>query len=548
MRENLKKFLLLTIAAALFMTMLAGCGASQKPAGTSAVTTQAASEAAPAETSVYPMKPVTLTKIGIVTPADIDPLIGGDLNKVPFNIEKEKQTGVHIDYVMTTPEDYDTKMNLLITSNDIPDLFSLPSNYTGQQAKAFADGLIPDLNKNWDLLPNLKAVLDAHPDWMKLAKTDNGEVLIFPMFQPEDALVYFGPQLRKDLLDKLGLAVPETIDEWYNVLTQFKKAGVKWPFVAMDFFPSYGGDFVGAYQAGGTTGTNTGVYPGLDGKMVYGPMQPGYKDYLTTMNKWYKEGLIDPDFVTLKDWGLMDTKMTTGDSAACVHFLSRITQFTTTGKAKDPNFEMIAAPHPVLKKGDKPYTFQRSSAVGSSSFVYAKSPRVKEALRYMDYGYSPKGQLLINFGIEGESYTIDASGKPLYTDLMTKDPNAKGWSRIQSMGMYAEVQNIAPTVMASEHFIQTKLSIPAAKHAVEVWSNGQISTWFDTSTPNDEEVKVIAKQTDLNTYVDEMTAKFIIGSEPLSNFDKYVERIKQLNVDAIVAAYQSGYDRFNARK
>ncbi|WP_019534640.1 hypothetical protein [Paenibacillus ginsengihumi] len=32
------------------------------------------------------------------------------------------------------------------------------------------------------------------------------------------------------------------------------------------------------------------------GKVTFGPIEPAYKDYLTTMNKWYKEELIDSEF------------------------------------------------------------------------------------------------------------------------------------------------------------------------------------------------------------------------------------------------------------
>ena len=35
--------------------------------------------------------------------------------------------------------------------------------------------------------------------------------------------MFSGPILRKDWLDELGLEVPETIDEWENVLAQFKE-------------------------------------------------------------------------------------------------------------------------------------------------------------------------------------------------------------------------------------------------------------------------------------------------------------------------------------
>ncbi|KHF35696.1 hypothetical protein CM49_01937 [Paenibacillus sp. P1XP2] len=43
--------------------------------------------------------------------------------------------------------------------------------------------------------------------------------------------------------------------------------------------------------------------------MKYGPIQPEYKEFLTTMNKWYKEGLLDKDFAAPND-KLFDAKMT----------------------------------------------------------------------------------------------------------------------------------------------------------------------------------------------------------------------------------------------
>jgi putative aldouronate transport system substrate-binding protein len=329
-------------------------------------------------------------------------------------------------------------------------------------------------------------------------------------------------------------------------LNAFKKDGVKSPFTDIWNFPYWSGDFAGAYQCNGPGGSQS-IYLGSDSKLLYGPMQPGYKDYLTTMNKWYKEGLIDPDFVTLGDWGVLDTKMTSGQSAACVHFLSRITQFTTSGKATNPNFQMVAAPHPVLKKGDKPYLRQESGACGPNVCVNAKSSKLHEAIKYLDYGYTPEGRMLFNFGVEGESYKLDASGNPVYTEMITKDPNEKGWTKLQSMGMYVEAQNDGPSVQSLGYFQQTKLTNDAAKNAVNVWKNSLLSTYYAYSPLNDAETKSATKFTDLDTYVTEMTAKFITGSEPISNFDKYVERIKQLNVDEILAAYQSARDRFTKR-
>ena len=56
---------------------------------------------------------------------------------------------------------------------------------------------------------------------------------------------------------------------------------------------------------------------------------------------------------------------------------------------------------------------------------------------------------------------------------------------------------------------------------------------------------VSALQTDINTYVDQMIARFIVGDEPFSNWDSYVKTIKNMGVDKLLAVYQEVYDAYN---
>lgn len=547
-----KKGLTVLIAAVLIIAMAAGC-TSKKENQNSPETTPPAATSSPAattsetaEATATPMPQVTLTTIG-VSPAGLDPLIDGDMANTLYNKELVKRTGVTLKYTMTTNEDYDTKLNLLISSGDAPDFFSLPSNYPGGPDKALKDGLILDLSKYLDTdLPNLKGLLDSNPEWKKAAMTDSGAIVGLPNIkESKTANIFAGAMLRKDLLDQVNLPVPETIDEWHAVLTAFKNIGVKNPFTALKWFPYYSGDFAGAY---GANGPDYGIILDINGKAVYGPIAPGYKDYLTTMNKWYKEGLIDPDFVTLEDWDMLNTKMTSGQSAATVMFLSRIVNFTNEGQKTNPDFQMVAAPHPVLNKGDTPYLGQIDPVVTPLIAVNANSKNIKDILRYWDYRYSPEGILLSNFGIEGESYTLDASGNPQYTDLiLNPTENANGWTQAQAMGMYVAVDGNTPTLQLDGYFTQSKLTNEFQKDAVDKWAISSVSTTFPAVTFNDEETEIVKKLTDINTYASEMTAKFILGSEPIANFDKFVERIKSMGIDEVLAADQSALDRYNSR-
>jgi putative aldouronate transport system substrate-binding protein len=49
---------------------------------------------------------------------------------------------------------------------------------------------------------------------------------------------------------------------------------------------------------------------------------------------------------------------------------------------------------------------------------------------------------------------------------------------------------------------------------------------------------------DIGTYVDEMTVKFIIGQEPLANYDAYVQQVKSMNVDRALELQQAAVERY----
>lgn len=59
---------------------------------------------------------------------------------------------------------------------------------------------------------------------------------------------------------------------------------------------------------------------------------------------------------------------------------------------------------------------------------------------------------------------------------------------------------------------------------------------------NKKEINTI--EMDLESYVEQMEAKFITGVEPISNWDNYVETIEGMNIDRYIEIYQDAYDRW----
>ena len=70
----------------------------------------------------------------------------------------------------------------------------------------------------------------------------------------------------------------------------------------------------------------------------------------------------------------------------------------------------------------------------------------------------------------------------------------------------------------------------------------------DSLTLNEEELEVYnSVMTEVMTYVQEMQVKFILGIESFDNYDGFIQKIKDMGVDQAINAYQTAYDRYNAR-
>ncbi|WP_336772519.1 ABC transporter substrate-binding protein [Paenibacillus sp. MMO-58] len=464
--------------------------------------------------------------------------------------EREKESGVKVEFQHPPldPAQAKEQFNLMIVSSKLPDVIEYNWNdYLGGPEKAIQDNKIIKLNELIDqYAPNLKKLLNEHPDWKKQITTDNGSIYAFPFLRGDDKVrVFFGPAIRQDWLDKLGLGKPETIDDWYNVLKAFKEKDPNGNGQA-DEIPLYldkdllnvDAPFLGAW------GINNSFYQD-NGTVKYGPIQPEFKSFLETMNKWYKEGLLDKDFAA-PNAKLLDNKMTTNLLGATATYNGGgIGKYAGLMKDKDPNFKLVAAPYPVLNAGDTPIWGQKDFAfngIGAAITTSDKNPI--ETVKWLDYAYGEQGELLFNYGIEGESYTMENGRAVLKQDLLTP---SNGISSQQAIAKYNRATWSAPFVL-SDNFQLQYLALPQQKDALEIWSKPTVERKMPLVTPTqDESSKFASIMTDINTYKDEMLLKFIMGVEPIDQFDNYVKKIKSMGIDDAVQIQQAALERFSKR-
>jgi putative aldouronate transport system substrate-binding protein len=543
-----RNFLPALAATLLISSMVTACSSNKPASDASSSKNPAATAADKSQATKYPISTTKTLTYWSELPGNVTG-VKSSHSEIPFFQDWQKKTGVPLKFTTVPSTKGKEALNVLIASGDLPDMieYDFTKQFPGGPEKAIKDGYILKLNDLIDkYAPNLKKYLKEHPEVDKMVKTDNGSYYMFPFIRGDEYLkVFQGPIVRKDWLDELGLPIPTTIDEWYTTLKAFKEkkgANAAASFVSMprplnDFI---NGGFVGAF------GITKDFY--LDkGQVKFGPMEPGYKEFLATFQKWYSEGLIDRNLATV-DVKAMDANFSNGATGATIgNAGGGIGRWQPIVQAKDPKAVLSSAPYPVLKKGDTSKFGQRDFAFsyGGGVAISAKSKEAELATRLLDYGYSEEGHMFFNFGTEGVAYKLD-NGYPRFTDLLMKNPDKLAPS--QAMSLYIRGNYNGPFVQ-DKRYIEQYLALQTQRDAVATWGKTESDKYqVPPITPTPEESSEFAKiMNDVNTLVDEMTLKIILGAEPIGSFDKYMERIKSLKIDRAIEIQKAALDRYNKR-
>ncbi len=534
--KKIKSVLVLALALVLALSVFTGCSEKKNVGGyVDTSETKYGSEypldAGDTTLTVWQSQTAVLTSLGL-----------SNFGETEFAKELEKRTGVKIDYVEASATNAGEKFNLMIAGGELTDMINYSWNYyPGGAQAAVDDGVVLPLNDMMDAgwAPNFTALMEEYPDIAKDAKTDSGLFYATGTVAPERELnTTAGPIVRLDWLEELGLDKPETIDDWYTVLKAFKeKKGAKAP-LSLSLSGIGSGAFIGAYKVAYD-------FYRVGDEVKFGPAEPAYKEFLTTMNKWYKEGLLDANFSTV-DAATITANMINGVSGATWNALGGGIGALTTA---NPDALYGGAPYPTHKKGETPWFGQASARFGIRTAITTQCKDPELAMKWLDYNYSEDGHMLTNFGIEGVTYEmVDKDGEkyPQYTELVTKNPD--GLSMSQVFVKYSNAGQ-AGSYRQDARYLEQYAGLPQQQDAWKTWVN---TDTFEHNIPQvniaDEDASEYSTiYADITTYRDEMYVKFIMGTESLDNFDKYVAEMEKMGLEKMIAMKQAGYDAYMKR-
>lgn len=428
----------------------------------------------------------------------------------------------------------------------LPDMFMFNAgrDYNGGVAGLIADEMVQEIEPAMleQYAPDYWAYINK-PIYMNEITQLDGKMyyLAGHIFEEKSPYRYWrGLFYRQDILDAIGRDVPQTIDEFYDTLVAMKEHGVETPFVFQgktdlrDCLKN--GELTSAFGL-----VNTAEYQ-VDGQWHFGAYEPEYKDVLAFMKKLYDEGLISVDYLSMEE-ATSRAMFCTGEAGVMYGNNSRLNTYLSSLEegssmvggyvihAEDQDHAMFSYADPMTTSDD-------------ITFISADCKNVELCMELYNYLYTEEGNMIRNYGIEGESYTIGEDGKPQYTDLVLHNPDghsmdgvARSYALINWPGIHANDQ------LAMRHPEGSQIV------AYERWSG----------TDHDEHVVIHTAVldeyldeytdlwTDINLYIDECRAKFISGEMSIENdFDAYIDTLKSMGMDRVCEIKQITLDAHNA--
>lgn len=533
-----RRLMAAAMAAVMLTGTLAGCSAKSETSGTEAAKGEAgASQAQTEETftgSLVSKEPKEFT-------------VFLNFNNMPFDSnwqvwqEAAKRTNVSLKGTISLSNSNEEEaFNLMMSSGNLADIIGYVD--ASSLEKLGRDGGMIPLN---DLIkehaPNIQKVLDEDARFRQTAYSLDGNIYQIPKNQELKAAEFWW--IRQDWLDKLNLKAPTTVDELHDVLYAFRNEdpngnGLK------DEIPLF--DRAGWKQPDEYLylwDTSLEFYP-RDGKMKYEPLEENFKTGVSNMIKWYQEGLIDPEIFT-RGASSRDTLLG-GDLGGCTHDWVSTANYNSTLQETIPGFQMVAIAPPADQNGVVKERVSRYPGVGWGISSQCKDPVT--VIKFMDYFFTEEGSDLMNWGIEGDTFTRDADGSKHFTDTVLQ-------SELTPIGYLRSIGAQYRIGMCQDGDYEYATMKEDGIEANKLY-NGH-DEWFDDSLPpyldekmalkytSDDETEYKNIMASIKPYVDEKFQSWILGVNDFdSEYDTFIKELKARGIDRALEINQKAYDTF----
>lgn len=458
----------------------------------------------------------------------------------------KEATNVTLNPIVVPLSDYEEKRSLLISTGEAPEI--IPKTYPGQEVPFIPSGVILPVSDYVDQMPNFSKQIeewDLH-DYINTIKQKDGKYYVLPGLH--EVVDYdYSYAMRLDILEENDIPIPDTYDEFYDVLKKLKELYPDtYPFSDRFEFKSTLNVAAPAFgvQAGWGAGNGMYYYRNKDEFGFY-PITDDYKEFLAYFNKLVTEGLLDPESFTQEDE--MAIKKFTTEKSFVINANSqnvvsyRESMDKTLGEGK---YEVAKILPPAGPKGSVIYGNKLENGIMITSKA-KEDPNFDKMLKFVDWlWYSEEGKTLTKWGVEGVTYKEVDGNKELMPDVKFQTLNPSGTKDLRKdFGFSGGVFVYG----GSKEMVYSMLDEEEVAFRTEVAENKEAlppapPVLFDEDQR--EQANLISQP--LMDYVEQMTLKFILGDASLdSDWDAFVKACKDKGCDDLTTLTN---DVYNATK
>ena len=555
MKNKMWKRFTAAILAAGMMVSLTACGG-----GTKAELNTGEFQEVDTATLEFPLaEKATLTGM-ISYPANTE---SNPNNRTIFKRLQEK-TNVEIEWTAIQSDQWGDKISLAMANVDTLTDFVFSAGFGDSDLLRYADqGVIIAVEDYIDAyMPNLSAVFEKYPEYRSMCEDEDGHIWALPWIEQlgaeKTAIQTIGNMsfINKKWMDFLGLKMPETVEEFEQVLVAFRdnadklqaEFNIEGSIIPMSCIVNDGDQdpciLINGFGEGyGDADKGRHIAVTDDLKVICSTTQPGYKDGIAWLHSLYEQGLIDTEAFT-QDWSTYVAKGKSGRYGVCFSW----------DVANIDNLQDWV-PLPALTADTTNITPQNGSF--TSGFdrgrcvvtAVAKNPALVCA--WLDQMYDPFQSPQNNWGTYGEDDDFDifelgtnAAGEEMLTHAPLGDASPVEVREAECVG--------GPLAILDEYYGVYVTCPDDAQYRLD-WIKDIYTPDMNTKyvfpnvlmSPEDTE-ELSNLQADIQKTVNAKKADWIMNGFTDADWDAYLKELDAYGLEDYLAIFQKYLDNFYA--
>ena len=422
-----------------------------------------------------------------------------------------------------------------------------------------------------DVMPNLSAILEAHPEVKAAITMSDGKIYGLPageqmgtagIGREKDYSIFSVPQfsmINKAWLDDLGLAVPTTLDELHDVLVAFKEN---------DMSAKYYGN-----EAGSTIPMSTGFdewcwgqnifYAGFgftnwpndvcmdlvvdkNGVVNFVSDDDNYRAALTYFHDWYADGLMDLEMFS-QDSNQLIAKCTGGRVGVSTWW--EINEIMGEHAGDYVYLPVLTGPD-----GERNVTLRTGGAInGGQLSITAQCKNPAKLLSFYDLWYEGENVMQLQYGPIGVFFN-EKNEKGLWKSIEDAEAREKFNKSVGELKSQSEVNG--PKLILSQYYNEVwEMETRAQERLADTYDYWMQFVKDDSFYPQDA-VFTEAELDDIDFYradferaVAEQEALWIKNGGPTDEeWNAYKSFLDRCGIGTLLEIYQDVYDRYMAAK